>query len=156
MSKHAIGENAGPTVIRFAKVASVFAILLVAATVGPAGIDSGAFGFKSALAGNDNDNGDRNGGRKDGATRQIEKANGLDDSAADPAEAIGAEGGGDPLPGDQLPIGADAVPVNIQVIEEIAGLPEESSLSEEEELEAIRSGWDTWRTADGPNIRTIQ
>jgi len=36
------------------------------------------------------------------------------------------------------------------VIKEIAGVSDDTELSSEEELEAIRNGWGTWRTADGP------
>ena len=41
-------------------------------------------------------------------------------------------------------------PSTQRVIKEIGGVPREAELSSEEELEAIRNGWGTWRTADGP------
>lgn len=54
-----------------------------------------------------------------------------------------------------LPIAEDE-PANTNVIKEIAGLAGDAELSEEEELEAIRSGWGTWRTADGPETVVAQ
>lgn len=153
MGKRFIVTGFKTDMTRMAELASVFSIVLVAAVAGPTGIDSGIFAFKTALAAN---NGTAKGGHKADAPGQMKKSDGLDTGPADPAEAIGAEGGGDPLPDDLLPIDAEAAPANIEVIKEIAGLPDESSLSEQEELEAIQSGWDTWRTADGPNTSTIQ
>lgn len=50
----------------------------------------------------------------------------------------------------------ETAPASILVIKELAGLPDNSALSEEEELEAIRSGWGTWRTADGPDTVMAQ
>jgi hypothetical protein len=49
-----------------------------------------------------------------------------------------------------MPIAEDAEPATHKVIKELAGLPDKSALSDQEESEAIRSGWGTWRTADGP------
>ncbi|UCH73097.1 MAG: hypothetical protein JSU82_12100 [Rhodospirillales bacterium] len=42
------------------------------------------------------------------------------------------------------------------VIKQVAGVSEETELSDEEELEAIRNGWGTWRTADGPESVVAQ
>lgn len=155
MGKQFIESGLEADLRRIAKLASIAAIALVAAVAGPTGIDPGKFAFRSALAGNHANSGNGNAGHEANAPGQAKKADGLDNGSADPAEAIGAEGG-DPLPIDLLPIDAEAAPANIEVIKEIAGLPEESSLSEQEELEAIQSGWDTWRTADGPNSSAIQ
>lgn len=141
---------------RAARLALICIVALVIGAAAPVGMDHGIVALKSALAANDNDRGNSRGGRKDDAPGQTKKNDGVDDGAADPADAIGAEGGGDPLPVDLLPIGTDEVPVNIEVIKEIAGLPDESSLSEQEELEAIQNGWGNWRTADGPTTSTIQ
>jgi len=54
-----------------------------------------------------------------------------------------------------LPIAEDG-PATTNVIKEIAGLAGDAELSEEEELEAIRNGWGTWRTADGPETVIAQ
>jgi len=51
---------------------------------------------------------------------------------------------------------AEGEPANTNVIKEIAGLAGDTELSEEEEREAIQSGWGTWRTADGPDTVTAQ
>lgn len=42
------------------------------------------------------------------------------------------------------------------VIKEVAGVTGETELSAEEEREAIRNGWGTWRTADGPESVVAQ
>lgn len=43
-----------------------------------------------------------------------------------------------------------------KVIKEISGVSDNTELSSEEELKAIRSGWGTWRTADGPESVVAQ
>ena len=72
------------------------------------------------------------------------------DAEAETAIAEAAETGENPDDTTILPISEDVQKSNNKVIKEIAGLSDDSELSEEEELEAIRSGWGTWRTADGP------
>lgn len=158
MGKHATDRKIEAGARRAARLTSVFAVALFALAAAPVTPGSSLFTVNSALAGNHGNAGHGRGGGKDQAPGQLSKIDESDanDGAADPADAIGAEGGGDPLPADLLPIDLEAAPANIEVIKEIAGLPDDSSLSEQEELEAIMSGWDTWRTADGPNTSTIQ
>jgi hypothetical protein len=54
-----------------------------------------------------------------------------------------------------MPIAEDG-PATTNVIKEIAGLAGDAELSDEEEREAIHSGWGTWRTADGPDTVVAQ
>lgn len=160
MGQHDTEMHSVAVARRAARLIPVFAIAFAAAMAGPVIAESGSLTISSALAGNHGggNNGNK-GGRKDEAPGQVSK---IDESTtdgagdADPVDAVTAESGSEPLPVDLLPIDPDAVPANIEVIKEIAGLPDESSLSEQEELEAIMSGWDTWRTADGPNSSAIQ
>lgn len=156
MGEQITGTSFKAGIWRVARLAAVCTVVLVVAAAAPIHMDHGIFALKSALAGHHNDNGNGKGGYRGDAPGQLKKADGLDNGAADPAEAIGAEGDGDPRPVDLLPIDADGTPANIEVIKEIAGLPDESSLSEQEELEAILNGWGTWRTADGPTTSAIQ
>lgn len=68
------------------------------------------------------------------------------------AETVVSGDSRDELETDIPKVTDESAPATIQVIKELAGLPENSALSEEEELEAIRSGWGTWRTADPGTI----
>jgi hypothetical protein len=150
------------SVLRMALLASVCAIALATVAAMPVALDDHGLTVKSAIAGNGNGNagGNGNGNGRDGAPGQ-QKQLADDPTAADEdaatsiAEGTAADGGeiGQPT---ILPIAEDAEPANNLVIKELAGLPEESALSEEEELEAIRTGWGTWRTADGPDTVIAQ
>lgn len=107
-------------------------------------------------------NGGGNGGGKGRSTApgQTDEAVVSDDlGATDPASDVDAAVSGDGKEDVEagLPdIAEDSTPASIQVIKELAGLPDNSALSEEEELEAIQSGWGTWRTADGPETIMAQ
>lgn len=110
-----------------------------------------------------NGNGGGNGGGKGRSTApgQADEDVVSDDmgTATDPASSVEAAVSGDGREDAEagLPdIAEDTAPASIQVIKELAGLPDNSALSEEEELEAIQSGWGTWRTADGPETITAQ
>jgi hypothetical protein len=160
--------------LRAALLASVCAIAMATAAAMPVALDDHGPSFKSAFAGNGNGNGNGGGNGnsgggaggggngKDDAPGQQKKL--ADDESADEEDAVTsavegtvaeslegtvAESGEFEQP-PILPIAEDAEPANNKVIKELAGLPEDSALSEEEEQEAIRSGWGTWRTADGP------
>lgn len=76
--------------------------------------------------------------------------------ATDDVEAAVAEGDHEIKESAVPEIADDPAPATIQVIKELGGLPDQSALSEEEELEAIRNGWGTWRTADGPETILAQ
>lgn len=138
--------------------ALVFAALLAA----PVGIDRDGLTLNPAQAekgGNGKGGGNGNGNGRDGAPGQAKNKDGAD-SGADPEASIGAEGsadGGSRFAETEIPmIAEDLPPASVEVIREIAGLPEQSGLSEEEEMDAIRNGWGSWRTADGPAGRAIQ
>ncbi len=80
-----------------------------------------------------------------------------------PAVAAAEDGNGagtgqpvDGSPTDSTEAIADDQPATTNVIRELSGLPQESELSDEEEREAIRNGWGTWRTADGPETLLAQ
>lgn len=156
-------KTAGKTSARrAAMLASLCALTLTAATAMPVGLDDHGLTFNTAFAGNGNGNGGGNGngnGKDDAPGQQKQLAD--DQSAADEdavtsiAEGTAAESGEFEEPAI-LPIAEDTEPASNKVIKELAGLPEESALSEEEELEAIRSGWGTWRTADGPQTVIAQ
>lgn len=75
----------------------------------------------------------------------------MGETAPGPDERAIAESGGGAADTADDALPSDTPPANITVIKELAGLPENSALSEEEEMEAIRNGWGTWRTADGPD-----
>lgn len=75
---------------------------------------------------------------------------------ADSVEATASDGRQDDVEAGVPQIADETAPASMLVIKELAGLPENSALSEEEELEAIRSGWGTWRTADGPDTIMAQ
>jgi len=75
-------------------------------------------------------------------------------AAGDNSTAVGA-GAAVSEPGDPSD-DSTAVPATEQgsstpnVIKEIGGVTGDTELSSQEEIEAIQSGWGTWRTADGP------
>ncbi len=150
--------------VRVALLASVCAIALATAVAMPVALDDHGLTVKSAIAGNGNGGGNGNSGGngngKDSAPGQEKKlandaSTAEEDAAMAAVEGIDAESG--ELPQSViLPIAEDAEPATNKVIKELAGLPEESALSEEEEMEAIRSGWGTWRTADGPETVIAQ
>lgn len=152
--------------LRVAVLASVCAIALATAVAMPVALNDHGLTVKSAFAGNGNGNGN-NGSNGNSASNGKDDAPGQqkkladDESAAEEdavtsiAEGTAAENGEFVQPAI-LPIAEDAEPANNKVIKELAGLPDESALSEEEELEAIRSGWGTWRTADGPETVIAQ
>lgn len=146
--------------LHVATLACICVIALAAATALPVALDHHGLTIKAAFAGNGNGNAGGNGNGKDSAPGQQKQLTD-DQSAADEdsvtaaAEGTASETGEIEQPA-VLPIAEDAEPANNKVIKELAGLPEESALSEEEELEAIRSGWGTWRTADGPETVIAQ
>ncbi len=149
-------------VFRLTLIASACVFAFVATSVAPVGLDTQGVVFKAAFA-EKGGNGKGQGGGRGGAPGQEEKfaddgSVAEEDSVADSAEGIagtGASGGSDDLAAETLPLD-DSAPASTRVIRELAGLPEDSALSEEEELEAIRSGWGTWRTADGPDTVIAQ
>lgn len=78
-----------------------------------------------------------------------------DDAINDDAESAVAESGELPTQPATAPT-AKSQPATTSVIRELSGLPADAELSDEEEREAIRSGWGTWRTADGPETLLAQ
>lgn len=144
--------------LRSTALVSLFAIALAAAWAAPVTLDGHALSVKAAFAGK---GGNGNGNGKDNAPGQQNKLPEEGTAAADEesvtsvAEGEGPEGSGELQP-TILPIAEDAEPTATKVVKELAGIPEESALSEEEEMEAIRSGWGTWRTADGPETVIAQ
>jgi hypothetical protein len=151
-----LGRTSGVTRIA---VATVFGGLALATLVLLANLESGRIVLSTALAASDNSNAGGNGkgkGRDNAPGRQA-----TDDVAESGATGI-AEAGATMMDSDgtaeepvMLPVAEDG-PGNTNVINEIAGLAGEAELSEEEELEAIRNGWGTWRTADGPETVITQ
>lgn len=110
--------------------------------------------------GGGNSGGNGNGKGRSGAPGQTDQ-DVVDDGfgstgATDDVEAAVAESGHDADEPAVPDIADDPAPATIQVIKELGGLPDQSALSEEEELEAIRNGWGTWRTADGPETILAQ
>ncbi len=77
------------------------------------------------------------------------------DAINDDTEAAVAESGEPPSQPATAPA-AKSRPATTNVIRELSGLPADAELSDEEEREAIRSGWGTWRTADGPETLLAQ
>lgn len=145
---------------RLAALASVCAIVLASATALPVTLDNHGMTTKLAYAGNGNGNDNNGGNGKDSAPGQQAPVTGGQNTADEDAvnsvtDDVATESGEIEQP-VILPIAEDAEPASNKVIKELAGLPEESALSEEEELEAIRSGWGTWRTADGPETVIAQ
>jgi len=147
------------TTRRLATLAAICGLTLAVISL-PVGLDSSGLVSKPAFAASDNGNagGNGNGNGRDGAPGQnkdeMVDSDEMGDADAETEAAI-TESGETPEDSTLLPIAED-VPANARVIKEIAGLSEESELTEEEELEAIRSGWGTWRTADGPETVIAQ
>ncbi len=139
----------------------VFAFAFAVAIALPVSLDSG-FSVNGAFAAG-NGNGNAGGNGKGKALGKAGAPGQQQDQVADADEHAGVSGGatagvGAEAGGDEI---AEATPLvledtNNKVVQELAGLPDSSVLSEEEEQEAIRSGWGTWRTADGPNGVTAQ
>lgn len=108
--------------------------------------------------GGGNTGGNGNGKGRSGAPGQADQ-DVVDDGTTDvtdDVEAAVAEGDHEINESAVPEIADDPAPATIQVIKELGGMPEQSALSEEEELEAIRNGWGTWRTADGPETILAQ
>ncbi len=134
-----------------ATLAMAFAFAFAAATVLPLSTDTG-FGVNGALAaGNSGGKGKALG--KAGAPGQQQDQIADADEHAVPSSGAVSEMAADSPGGKTLLVAEDS---SKRVIQELAGLPENSTLSEEEELEAIRNGWGNWRTADGPGSATAQ
>jgi hypothetical protein len=140
-------------------LAPVFALAFVFTVAAPVGFDSG-FAEKSALAqgksGERGASGNHRGGKVAAPIAEEEAAAIEMESFGLDAESFGLDADGSEVAADMPLLPGDANAGKNQVIRELAGLPEDSALSEEEELEAIRSGWGTWRTADGPETVTSQ
>lgn len=154
---------------RLALLAPVCALVFATALAAPIAVDQDGLSLNAAQAGkggngNGRGGGNGNGNGPDGAPGQTKDKGGPASGGADPEASIGAEGsiggsidGGTELTNAVTPlIAEDLPPATVEVIREIAGLPEQSGLSEEEEMDAIRNGWGSWRTADGPADRAIQ
>lgn len=141
-----------------ATLACICVIALAAATAVPVTLGDQGIAVKAAYAGNGNSGGNGNsdnGNGKDTAPGQEKKL--ADEMPADEDTITSVtDGRGDLDAQGTLPIADGAEPATKKVIKELAGLPEDSELSEEEELEAIRNGWGTWRTADGPETVIAQ
>ncbi len=111
----------------------------------PVDLESGGLIVNPALAANDSSNAGGNGNGPESVSGQQQTEDFADSE----------ESGGSAEEPAIKPIAEDK-PANTNVIKEIAGLAGDAELSEEEELEAIRSGWGTWRTADGPETVVAQ
>jgi hypothetical protein len=142
---------------RIALLTSVCALVFGMALSLPVTVASDGLILKTALAGNGNGGGNGKGNGPDGAPgklKQDDTASSGENDAIDGIEGDGAvaesDGGESVEEPTIIPIAEDEKAAEKKVLKEIAGLTEESELSEEEELEAIRNGWGTWRTADGP------
>lgn len=140
-------------------IAALCAAAMVAVIASPIAIGPQGIGANSAAAAGNGNSGSHG---KDSAPGQIKQATDggatAEDSAIASVTGEGAEAdGGSTL--DQtvvIPIADEAAEATNKVIQEVAGIPEDSELSEQEELEAIQSGWGTWRTADGPETVIAQ
>lgn len=155
------GSRAG----RLALLAPVCALVFAAALAAPIAVNQDGLTLQTAQAEKGgNGKGGGNGNGPDGAPGQNKSKGGPDGGSADPEASIGADGftdgvangGAEPADAAVPLIAEDLPPATVEVIREIAGLPEQSGLSEEEEMDAIRNGWGSWRTADGPADRAIQ
>lgn len=161
MPKSDISTTGDTGALRVATLVSVCVVALATATALPIGLGDHGMTVRAAYAGNGNGNGGNRGNNgKDTAPGQQKQladdpSAGDDDAVASITEGTAAEGGEIEQQGI-LPIAEDTEPATNKVIKELAGLSEESELSEEEEQEAIRSGWGTWRTADGPETVITQ
>jgi len=140
---------------RTAMLASIAGIAL-AALVLPVGINSTGLVVDQAIAANDDDGAGANGMALENATGQ-QKQDLVDPEDVDNGDAESAlSESGDSAEQPQIKPSAEGEAANTNVIKEIAGLAGEAELTEEEEIEAIRSGWGTWRTADGPGTVVAQ
>ncbi len=145
--------------VRRIAVAAVLGGLALATLALPVSLENGGIVLSSTLAASDNSNAGGNGkgkGRDNAPGRQV--TDDVADSGATGATEAGAamvDSDGTAEEPVMMPIAEDG-PGNTNVIKEIAGLAGEAELSEEEELEAIRNGWGTWRTADGPETFITQ
>ncbi len=143
---------------RIAILVPAVAFAVTVAIALPVSMDTGFSVNGAFAAANGNGNGGGNAGGKGKALGKIGAPGQQADEVADADEHAGVSGsaagetGGGEI--DETPL--LLTDTNNQVIQELAGLPESSALSEEEELEAIRNGWGTWRTADGPDSFTVQ
>ncbi len=132
-------------------LAPVFALAFVFTIAAPVGFDSG-IAEKSALAQGKGGGHGKGGGKGAAPAAPIAE----EEAAAIEMESFGVDADGSEVAAETPLLPEDVNAGKNQVIRELAGLPEDSALSEEEELEAIRSGWGTWRTADGPDTVTSQ
>ena len=139
-----------------------FALAFAVTVALPVSTDTGFAVHGALAAGNGNAGGNGKGkalGKAGAPGQQQEQAADADEQAADPMEQTATLNGGaiteTGAGGGEI---AEATPEDAgnQVVQELAGLPENSALTEEEEQEAIRSGWGTWKTADGPETITAQ
>lgn len=154
------GETQDAGAKRMALRLNLCAIAFVGVLVAPFSDNAPLF-VKAANAMENSSIGGNNGNGKNSAPGQNKPAGGNGGNvAANPADSIdvdGSDDGGRSLESAHDPlIAEDIPPANIEVIKEIAGLPEDAGLSEEEEMEAIRSGWGTWRTAEEAGITAIR
>ena len=150
---------------RFARAALLSAAVAVSfglALAVQVDVDHGLTVAKPAFAGNGNGGGNGNGngggngnGNGNGNGQQVPIISTGPTPADEAIDAI-ADESGETTTTEMPLIAEDAPPATIEVVKELAGLPEESALSDEEELEAIRTGWGTWRTADGPETVVSQ
>lgn len=144
---------------RIAILVPAVAFAFIVAIALPVSMDTGFSVNGAFAAANGNGNGGGNAGGKGKALGKTGAPGQQADQVADADEHAGisgsaaAEAGASEIDGETPLLLTDT---NNQVIQELAGLPESSALSEEEELEAIRNGWGTWRTADGPDSFTVQ
>ncbi len=136
-------------------LAPVFALAFVFTVAAPVGFDSG-FAEKSVLAAGKGGGGGGGHGKGGGKGAAPAAPIAEEEAAAIEMESFGVEADGSEVAAETPLLPEDVNAGKNQVIRELAGLPEDSALSEEEELEAIRSGWGTWRTADGPDTVTSQ
>jgi len=153
--------------LRMALLASLCTVAFASVAAMPIAIDGHGGTFKVAYAKNDGKGGGNGGGNAGGngggnadAPGQQKKLADDESAAEEDALTSTVEGpvaeGGEEAPTVILPIAEDAEPASNKVIKELAGLPEQSELSDDEEQEAIQSGWGTWRTADGPETVITQ
>lgn len=141
---------------RIAILASVGGLVLAALAL-PVSVEGDGFVLSPAFGASENGNAGGKGKGKGPAsapgqqpTEDLVKSEavGVDEEGSALADSIAEEPTLLPIAGNE--------PANTNVIKEIAGLAGDAELSEEEELEAIHSGWGTWRTADGPETVVAQ
>jgi hypothetical protein len=141
---------------RIAILAS-FGGFLLAAVALPVSLESNGLALNLAFAGSEDGTAGGNGkGPQSTPGKQTQEDFTVsEDLGNDDVESALAESGESAQAPATVPISEDA-PAKTNVIKEIAGLAGDAELSEEEEIEAIRSGWGTWRTADGPETIIAQ